>query len=107
MGRGQMAITPQRAISVGGASRLAWWLVDPTSGETIAVTDEGLHGGDEQMMVVSEQKRGVAWVSRNHALRVQTFETVQEFAKWIAFLLAQKYEIVERLPAPWDQFVPW
>jgi len=105
--RGQLAITPQRAISVGGVSRLAWWLLNPASGETIAVTDEGLHGGDEQMMVVNEKKLGVAWVSRNHALRVQTFKTVKEFGEWIGFLLVQRYEIVERLPPPWDRFVPW
>jgi hypothetical protein len=40
---GQIVVTPDRAIDFGGGPRAAWWQVDPRSGTTIAVTDEGLH----------------------------------------------------------------
>jgi hypothetical protein len=40
---GHVSIVPQRAVSIGGSQRIAWWRVDRQTGETIGVTDEGLH----------------------------------------------------------------
>jgi hypothetical protein len=37
----QVTVKPQRAAS---GARLGWWQVDPQSGETIGVLDNGLHG---------------------------------------------------------------
>jgi hypothetical protein len=41
--RGYAAVVPERAVAVAGLPRYAWWRVDPKSGETVAVTDEGLY----------------------------------------------------------------
>ena len=49
---GHLAIAPQRTVSIGGAQRFAWWQVDPRSGETIAVTDEGLHQVTSEVTMV-------------------------------------------------------
>jgi hypothetical protein len=40
---GQVAVAPVRPVAVAGAPRFAWWQVDPASGATIGVTEEGLH----------------------------------------------------------------
>jgi hypothetical protein len=40
---GQVAVAPDRPVVVAGAPRFAWWQVDPASGATIGVTEEGLH----------------------------------------------------------------
>jgi large repetitive protein len=40
---GNLVIAPERAIQVAGASRYAWWQIEPRTGATTAVTDEGLY----------------------------------------------------------------
>jgi hypothetical protein len=100
-----VAITPTRTINIGGVNRFAWWLLNPVSGDTVAVTDDGLHG--EHVMVVNEQKKGVAWVSRGGTLQVATYTTIREFAWKIGTLLHSGFEIVERLPRPWNDLLPW
>jgi hypothetical protein len=40
---GHIVVAPQRAVALDGAPRLAWWRVDPRTGDTTAATDEGLH----------------------------------------------------------------
>jgi len=62
-GAGRVAVAPQRPIDIDGHRRLAWWLIDPTSGETIPVTDEGLHQAEtenEFVVVKTEDSAGEA-----------------------------------------------
>ena len=50
-------VTPVQAVTVDGRPRIAWWAIDPRSGETIGITDEGLYqtGADYTVRV----ERGV------------------------------------------------
>lgn len=48
---GNVLIAPKLPVTIGGAQRYAWWQVDPRSGETIAVTDDGLRGAAEPAVI--------------------------------------------------------
>lgn len=49
---GNVLVAPKLPATIGGAKRYAWWQVDPRSGETIAVTDDGLHAAQSENVVV-------------------------------------------------------
>ncbi len=55
---GHIALAPTRPVAVAGAQRFAWWQVDPRSGDTIAVTDEGLHQATVEINVVESRQNG-------------------------------------------------
>lgn len=40
----QIVLVPEKPIWIGARQRTAWWQIDPRTGETIAVVDDGLHG---------------------------------------------------------------
>lgn len=56
--RGNYALALGRPIEVAGLPRYAWWRVDPGTGETVAVTDEGLHQSSNDYVLVTEQEEG-------------------------------------------------
>ena len=43
LGAGYAAYVPKRAFDNGAGPRWGWWRVDPSSGETVGVMDDGLH----------------------------------------------------------------
>ncbi len=42
--QGYLAVAPASAVNLHELPRYAWWRIDPRTGESIGVTDEGLHG---------------------------------------------------------------
>lgn len=54
--RGYVAIAPQRAVTADGAPRFGWWRVDPRTGTTVAVTDDGLHSGSVEYHLVRDDE---------------------------------------------------
>jgi hypothetical protein len=54
--RGYVAIAPQRAVTAGGTPRFGWWRVDPRTGTTVAVTDDGLHSSTVEYHLVRDDE---------------------------------------------------
>jgi len=55
--QGRYALALERPIDVAGASRYGWWRIDPRTGDTTAVMDDGLHAGE--YVLVTEVTEGV------------------------------------------------
>jgi hypothetical protein len=61
--QGYLIVAPQKAVMVGDAPRHAWWRIDQRSGETVAVTDDGLHqtGGEQSTVKVYVSRGPSGW----------------------------------------------
>ncbi|HEY3247574.1 MAG TPA: transglutaminase domain-containing protein [bacterium] len=59
---GNYAVAPQRPVRVNDESRYAWWSVNPHSGETIAVADDGLHQAGTEYVVDNGDGTFDVWV---------------------------------------------
>lgn len=57
LAKGLWVLAPERSITLGKTQRSAWWQINPQTGETIAVTDDGLHGTvpTEQTIMISKK----------------------------------------------------
>lgn len=53
MAAGHVLVAPQQPAVIGGAKRYAWWQVNPRSGETIAVADDGRRAAGETVVVTT------------------------------------------------------
>jgi hypothetical protein len=56
-------VAPQRAIAVAGNPRLAWWRIDARSGETTAVTDEGLNAAAVEVTIEHNKSQATTTVT--------------------------------------------
>ncbi|MFQ5773030.1 MAG: hypothetical protein ACE5GS_00785 [Kiloniellaceae bacterium] len=53
---GFFVVGPDRTIALGAAPRYAWWRIDPRTGETTAVTDEGLHANGAEYWIINDEE---------------------------------------------------
>jgi hypothetical protein len=90
---GFVVVVPQRALAIAAAPRLAWWRVDPLSGETIAVGDDGLHPTATDFTITQSASRGkiqvaVRFVLAGGAVMVSTYqEELEDLSNVIAYWL--------------------
>ncbi len=75
LGRGFVALAPKQAIAIDQVRRLAWWRIDLRTGETTAVTDEGLHQAVCYTQQESEGRTRVTVIYRSGMERVLTFSS--------------------------------
>ena len=61
--QGFLVVSPQRAFAVENAARLAWWRIISRSGETTAVTDEGLHQATTEYATIHNTEEGTVEVN--------------------------------------------
>ncbi len=104
--QGYLLVAPQRAVTIAGVSRFAWWRIDPRSGATTAVTDEGLHQMATEYRIVEDKKNNKVTVVARSVDRSfgipnvsQTERTFQYgsrgFFEYIDKLIAQGGTLVE------------
>ena len=98
--RGLIAVAPQRPVLIAGMPRFGWWRIDPRTGETTAVTDEGLHQATEYRIVENESNGQVTIVVRTRTLagisqNETTFNTAGGALRYIETLLERGATLVE------------
>ncbi len=52
---GFMAVAVRQPVSINGRGRLGWWRVDPATGETIGVMDNGYHSSASEDAAIRER----------------------------------------------------
>jgi len=57
---GHLVVAPEEAMLQDGVPRYAWWRIDPLTGETIALTDEGLHSSTTTELILVKAGNVVA-----------------------------------------------
>ncbi len=55
---GNVAVALQHPIDIAGTPRYAWWRINPQTGETVAVMDDGLYATSTEYVLVAEQEEG-------------------------------------------------
>lgn len=90
---GYLVVAPREGIAVGTDFRLAWWRIDPRSGDTIAMTDEGLHAGPAvgytggQQMADGNVKVGLVYLVSPIAGAGGRYVVIWRFVHWIEYLI--------------------
>jgi hypothetical protein len=56
LGTGNVVIAPEQSVDVDGKKRVAWWRIDPTTGQTTGVTEDGLHQGMSEYVIVQNKE---------------------------------------------------
>jgi hypothetical protein len=51
---GHVLVAPQQPAVIGGAKRYAWWQINPRSGETIAVADDGRRAATADVVITTQ-----------------------------------------------------
>src|SRR5207249_310314 len=109
----QLAVVPRRPLEIGGANRFAWWRIDPATGETTGVTDDGLYAGSvesaAQVGVVKEEatvgalqltRYWVIWTEEGMVKAIYSWEQLG-LLTFLGRLLAAGYKLVERVDPSW------
>lgn len=95
---GYTLLAPTLAVDVGGSPRYAWWQVDPRSGGTTAVTDEGLHQTAEVAIVNNKDGSYAVWttvdgVDMAHAARFASHKQAVHFAEPLSWRIVTRFKI--------------
>lgn len=75
---GYMALVTSKGMVLDGKTRLAWWRVDPKSGETVGVMDTGFHGS------ASTEKAAIDDLMEVLAVRLREYAGNRANARWAA-----------------------
>ena len=98
--QGYWVVVPEKATTLDRMARLAWWRINPKSGETVAVVDDGLYGF---IQVTQEYNFVVHSEGRNATTLLIRVGNAGQPAQWVARFsggletLGQAIEFLEEL----------
>lgn len=98
---GAWLLAPSRELNLNSRDRFAWWRIDPRSGVTMAVTDDGLHqDGTEKTVVTTTSDDTIVVTVGTEAeggtilgnpAFTQEFEDLEDAQEYIDWLHGQGY----------------
>jgi large repetitive protein len=105
MARGHLVVVPETLITLKGRNRTAWWSIDKDSGETMGVTEDGLHSAYGEY-IVTQMKNGryvvIAWrssrIGMTAAAVAYTATTLRGFLDICNRLMEQGYRMGPIVP---------
>ncbi len=80
---GWTVVTPERPVSIGGESRIGWWLVDPATGRTIDQMDDGRGEVDQYAVTLTPGQ-----VAAESALKLRLWKCIVGTADVVVGVLA-------------------
>jgi hypothetical protein len=95
--QGYYALAPQHPIRLADGPRYAWWRIDRQTGETVAVTDEGLYQATtERMFVVSSGDAFDVFIEIEPGVSLQLAEGlgVDQLADFVFEALKEGFEVL-------------
>lgn len=96
--QGNYALAPQHAIRVADVPRYAWWRINRQTGETVAVTDDGLHQTSTERMFVVDNGDGTfdVWVEIEEGTSLPAAEGlgIDALADFIFEGLLEGFEVI-------------
>jgi hypothetical protein len=104
---GYVVVLPNAPIEAGGSPRFAWWQVDPRTGTTTAVTDEGLHQGTAEIAIVRNKDGSyTVWTTVRgtdmaHAARFTSHREAVHFAEQLSYKIADKFAMIVEETGLW------
>ena len=106
---GQVVVAPKRPVDIGGAQRFAWWSVDPSSGATTAVTDEGLNQGTAEGIVTRTSSGEVTIEIRSAGTTFDFFKAkdAQQAVHWVKNITSNYGNLSKISPGLEDIVIEW
>jgi hypothetical protein len=100
---GQIVVAPHRPVDVDGAQRFAWWRIDPSSGATTAVTDEGLYQTTAEGSIVRNPSGEVVLEVRAPGTAFEQYHAAnaEQAAHWVRNLTAN-YKNLHGIAIHWE-----
>jgi hypothetical protein len=106
---GQVVIAPKRPVEIDGDQRFAWWNVDPSSGATTAVTDEGLNQGTAEGIVTRTSSGEVTIEIRSAGTTFDFFKAkdAEQAAHWVSNITRNYGNLSKISPGLEDIVIEW
>jgi hypothetical protein len=100
---GQLVVAPSRPVEVNGDQRFAWWGIDPSSGASTAVTDEGLYQTAAEGSIIRQPSGEVVLEVRAPGTAFEQYHAAnaEEAVHWVRNI-TRTYKDLHGINVYWD-----